>query len=233
MSRLRVLVVLIVLVVIAILFTSRREHQVKKLVPEEAQTNAEAAKVKSSVVRKTPSVPPAKSTVTPPPAENPEVPKEVQRLRNEAKASLAGAFSSLRAFHSEYERYSTDFWAIGFKPSAIEEKKPLDFKMGFLTQYDPEQPLNSEVPAAMITDTYMRVNENITNPNRDRPSYSDAAKEISLDNYRRYCQMGCTADRDRFEMILVVPVGEGRNDVWLINDKKELVQACDGLKEKC
>lgn len=167
-----------------------------------------------------------------------EVPPEVKRLRDEARFSLAGLFSALRAYHSDYGRYSTDLNSIGFVPLAIDQKASLAYKFGFLKPYFPEPVIakvepKGENPESTSTDTFMNVPINITAPNRDAPSYTPEARNISLDAFHRYCQIGCTATRDRFEILLVVPLGNDQNDVWLINDKKEVLHACDGLKERC
>lgn len=170
------------------------------------------------------------------PAEN-AVPPEVLQARQEAKGTLSSAYTALKAFQAEYGRYSTDFYALGYEPMQIQQKGVVNFKVGFAKAFYSEELIENEEilenPESMSSDTYMRTPINITSPEREVASYSEPVKKISLDDYQKYCSMGCTATNDSFEIILVRPLEGHGNDVWIINDKKEIRLVCDGLKQDC
>ncbi len=229
MTTQRTALVLIALILLAAIFWPRGEPE--KDASAGAQQTAAKIETKTKVHNAKP-IPAANRTPSPNSKnKNPEI----EKLRNKAKTSLASIFSAQRAFHAEFGRYSTDFNALGFSPVEVQQHGVLEYKIGFLNPYTPDTPTPglSENPESMTSDTYMNVPVNITNPARDVAAYSDPAKKLSLEEFRRYCQMGCTADRDRFELLLVLPLENGQHDVWLINDKKEFVHACNGLTERC
>ncbi|MEK6556622.1 MAG: hypothetical protein AABZ31_15335, partial [Bdellovibrionota bacterium] len=94
----------------------------------------------------------------------------------------------------------------------------LNYKMGFLA------PLNAS--QHMDTDSFIGEPTGVDN---ETYNYSKEAATIRLADYASYCERGCFADERGFELLLVIPLDENHFDVWLINDKKQLKLAKDGL----
>ncbi len=177
-------------------------------------------------------------TVTPP--RNLVAPVEtldVRQARREAKRILSDAYAALKAAHEEFGRYSTDFHFVGFTPFEEQESAVIEYKTGFIKPFDDveliETKHSSENPESMSTDTFMNIPINVTNSDRNAILYSESAKTVLLGNYAKYCKNGCTATEDSFEMLLVRPLKGHGKDVWIINEKKELILACDGLLTEC
>jgi hypothetical protein len=153
-------------------------------------------------------------------------PDEIKALRQQAKAALSGFYSSQRAFHMEFNRYTTDLKAAGWTPSA----GAMNYKLGFLAEAalppQTETDGSLEDPRRKSTDDFD--GEDYTN--QERFQYSREAEGLTLQEFAHYCKRGCTADAETFEIMLILPLGDNRHvDVWLINEKKELVQARDGV----
>lgn len=167
----------------------------------------------------------------------PTLTHEIEQARQEAKMLLSSAYTALKSTHAEIGRYSTDFNAIGFDPFVHKEGEIVRYKLGFLQPFEPDALIETdtihESPESMSTDSMMTYPINITAPKREVASYSDEAKSVSLNDYSKYCKMGCTANTDSFEILLVRPLEGHGKDVWLINDKKEIILVCDGLIGDC
>lgn len=176
--------------------------------------------------------PPANSaTSTTKPTSNPknlsELPplteKEVEAIRSDIKVSLSQIYTAEKSFFSEYNRYSTDLnHGAGFRPS--DKYRPA--KVGFLTSYNPNDLLENEDPRYLDTDSYVN--------DAELPVghfvYQPSAQKIVLSDYSRFCEAGCTADAEHFEVIAVAQLVEGNPpDIWIINDKKKIQHVQDGL----
>ncbi len=191
------------------------EHAEK---PEPAPPKEEAAKV--------PEAPP------PAPSEDEEdlvppaiTPDEIKTLRQQAKGVLSSFYASQRAFHMEFNRYTTDLKAVGWSPNSGN----MNYKLGFLSetkaQPTTETDRSFEDTRRMSTDDFD--GEDYTNI--ERFIYSREVAGLTLQEFARYCRKGCTSDQETFEIMLVLPLGDNRHvDVWLINEKKELVHVRDG-----
>jgi hypothetical protein len=156
----------------------------------------------------------------------PVSPDEIKTLRQQAKATLSGFYSSQRAFYSEFHRYTTDLKAAGWTPNS----GAMNYKLGFLVEgslpASAEADRSMEDPRRMSTDNFD--GEDYTN--QERFTYSREIAGVTLQEYAQYCKSGCTADSETFEIMLILPLGDYRHiDVWLINEKKELRHVRDGL----
>ena len=150
-------------------------------------------------------------------------PKKIEEVRSEIKTSLASIYGAEKSFYSEFKRYSTDLKALGFFP----DKKDRWSKMGFLTPFFPIRPdLKTEDPRIMDLDALARTELD----DSKRLAFKPTA-DFSMEDLQKYCQQGCTASEDQFEIIAGAILAEGNPpDVWVINEKKEIHQIQDGLK---
>lgn len=158
----------------------------------------------------------------------PNIPEEVQKLRREAMASLKEMYVAEKAYHAEYNRYTTDMMSVTYLPSAREMK----FRMGFVDEsringaFDPTAA--AEDPRRKDLDVFLDLNQYGTN---EQFHYSKSLENHQLNNYRHLCQNGCTADQESFEVLLVMPLGEERGvDVWSIQQDKTITLLQDGIK---
>lgn len=155
--------------------------------------------------------------------------KQVEKIRESAKKGLQQAYAAQQDFYMKYGRFTTDLVAIGFYPSSPE----IGYKMGFLkaAELHPQKTTNynsKEDPRRMNLDIYLtdKVEEEF-----DGFYYSLAAKDINLNRYQNLCQNGCSAGVQGFEMLLAIPFDEDHIDVWIINNKNELLHSQDGFIE--
>lgn len=139
---------------------------------------------------------------------------KVARLRANAKWALESGYMTLKAIQAEHGRYTSDLRSIGWTPRST----TLNYKMGFLAPPNASQYMN--------TDSFIGEATGVDN---ETYKYSKEAAAIRLADYVSYCERGCFADERGFELLLVIPLDEKRLDVWLINDKKQLKLAKDGL----
>jgi hypothetical protein len=138
---------------------------------------------------------------------------------------LAAGYTAQKAFAAEFERYSSDLVAIGIEPQAPD----VNFKMGFLSALS-ERAIEDarEKPERFSTDAF--INNDSWGSNQ-KFRYTPEAEKISLESYARYCEHGCVASRNSFELMIAIPLDDkGHVDVWLMNEKKELKQVVDGTK---
>jgi hypothetical protein len=190
-------------------------------------TAAQTEEITATVTEKTPTptTTPSPSATPPPPLPPPSKEANVEKVRAFAKATLSSLYAAQRAFHSEKGRYSTDLKALGWAPG----DRLLTYKMGFVEAFQPEKKDSGEVPEDMSTDSFMGHVDPDTNKEF---AYHRDVQDTIIENYRGLCQDHCTASTDNFEVMLVIPIGKGREDVWLINSNKELRLVKDGTTEK-
>lgn len=161
-------------------------------------------------------------------------PEDVKRARTLAKMTLSSMYTAQKAYHSEFGRYTTDLKMAGWMPA----EKELVYKAGFVKAYwaDPESEfeIDEEDPRFMDSDTFagFTVPSEIPNEPPSFYSVSEKLKSSRLGDYQQHCKNGCTAGPDHFEILLVMPLQDEKHvDVWLINDKKEIVLVQDGRKD--
>jgi hypothetical protein len=143
--------------------------------------------------------------------------QEIERIRSQVRVSFAGLYTGEKAFFAEYGRYTTDLALTGWIPPQTR----MNFKLGFLSAYEPEKFLERESPRAMDSDSFAHERDPEM---RERFEYSRGNAAINLQEYQTYCKEGCTANAKRFELIGVIDFGNGHREVWGINDRKELKQ---------
>lgn len=204
--------------------------------PSSAQTNDEQPLIERAEQEEaTPTPPDQSSTLSVQPHSTPQLSQqktlsleEVEHLRSFAKGSLSAAYTAQRSYMSEFGRFTTDLEGTGWQPI----EPIMRFKMGFLEEFIPvTENGHVENPRYMNTDNF--VNREAGIGSNDQPyffKYSPEAEYINLDHFGRYCRQGCTASERDFEMILVLPLGEDKHDVWLINSNKQIELVQDGLK---
>lgn len=161
-------------------------------------------------------------------------PEDVKRARTLAKMTLSSMYTAQKAYHAEFGRYTTDLKMAGWMPA----EKELVYKAGFVKAYwaDPESEfeIDEEDPRFMDSDTFagFTVPSEVPNEPPSFYSVSEKLKSSRLGDYQQHCKNGCTAGPDHFEILLVMPLQDEKHvDVWLINDKKEIVLVQDGRKD--
>ncbi len=154
--------------------------------------------------------------------------KEIQKLRSEAKMTLASNYAAMASFRAELNRYTTDLKSAGFMLS----KSEISYKLGFLKQFHPagdnNQNTNEDFHSEknLTTDTFIGEKDSLSN---QIFKYATGVENINLDDYSKYCKKGCTASANEFEILLVLPLpNSSQVDVWTINEKKVLEQVLDG-----
>jgi hypothetical protein len=66
----------------------------------------------------------------------------------------------------------------------------------------------------------------------DRPYRYDSHAQVAVRDLERHCRRGCTASRDRFEMVAAFNLdADPTLDVWIINESKELIHIVDDERE--
>ncbi|MES2526555.1 MAG: hypothetical protein V4598_05685 [Bdellovibrionota bacterium] len=166
------------------------------------------------VVKKTPpplKVVPAKKNV----AEN------IKDIRSKQKLHLSAIYTALKSMHADYDRYSTDLFYMGYGPEG-----EIDFKIGFIKPYYPEQLASTEHsyedPERMT---------NVLGIEDPSVTVTDLVDAIDLSSYEHLCKKGCTANEKEFELMVVSPLQNGKHDVWVINENKQIIQVLDGTKK--
>lgn len=151
--------------------------------------------------------------------------ESVEKIRYETKVLVASIYGAQRQFFLKHGRYTTDLIATGWSPDVRFNNE----RVGFLTPYFPRKLLEGENPKFMSTDDFLRLEEH---ERGSKGEYSKSAQGISLEKLRKYCQAGCTASEKHFEVIGAMNLDADSDlDIWLINDKKQIVQLVDDLKE--
>jgi Na+-transporting methylmalonyl-CoA/oxaloacetate decarboxylase gamma subunit len=220
-------VLLVILLLVLRKQTEPRAFTSPKASPSETAKVSETAKAKTTTTTPTTmaAIPQQAGQETATPSVNrPTVnsPQDVEELRSKLKSAAAGGYTAQRAFQAEWNRFTSDLVFMGWEPTMPE----LNYKMGFLGALVADAVDEKEKPQRYSTDAF--INEE-TDQSSEKIRYTRAAEKINLSDYARYCQQGCVATKDSFELLLVLPLDEqGHVDVWTINDKKEMKQVVDG-----
>jgi hypothetical protein len=135
--------------------------------------------------------------------------------------NLGEIFSGEQAFYDLNGRYTTDLLSIEWFP----QQTLMGYKLGFLSPSPTEGEF--EDPTRMTSDVYLLESDDAIGA----PFvYDPQAHLLDLRSHSRLCRRGCSADSRGFELMIVVPIGdEGRMDVWLLNERKELTHVWDGV----
>ena len=149
-----------------------------------------------------------------------DIPEDIKSIRSTQKLHLSAIYTALASMHADYNRYSTDLQYMGYAPSDHTE-----FKIGFIRPYYPNELQSTE---HSYEDPERMTNELVTED--PDATISDAAHAVDLSAYEHLCKKGCTANEKEFEVMIVSPLASGKHDIWVINEKKEIVQVQDGLK---
>lgn len=162
------------------------------------------------------------------PLKAPYTEKEIQEIRVGMRVSLAALYGAQKSFFSEYNRYASDFDALGYSP----EEKVFRFNTGFLRPYYPSASRSTPVEreAQQIHSYESIVEREIREMGQAGHKFSPEMQNVRLEEAASFCRNSCTASETQFEMISVANLDEDPDlDVWLMNDKKELVQVQDDL----
>lgn len=166
---------------------------------------------------------PPKKVVRVPPKVVPvkkDLPENIQDIRSKQKLHLAATYTAMKAMYADKNRYSTDLMYMGYGVDS-----EIDFKIGFIKPYYPAELETTEHsyedPERMTNDLCIE---------GESGTITESANAINLSDYEHLCKKGCTADENGFEIMVVSPLRNGKHDVWVINEKKEIVQVQDGTK---
>lgn len=159
------------------------------------------------------------------PSRPPLSPEQVAKKRDQMKSALASVYTAELAYRAEYDRFSTDLGALGYRPDEGE----LGFKVGFAEAFDPG-PLNEgEVPTRKTTDAYLGEKDETGQPYFKYDPYASSA---DLTQYANRCRTGCTARVDSFEVMAATNLDDDpTQDVWIIDSQKNLIHLVDDEKE--
>lgn len=153
----------------------------------------------------------------------------VSNIRSQLKMNLAALYTGEISFKADYGRYSTDLIFIGWTP----EREKMNYKMGFLAEHWPRDIAvmdgQQEDPSRMNTDFF--VNQ-FLNDSKTPATYINFASSINLEDYRRFCENSCSAYKNSFEIIIVAKFENDQEDVWIINQDKNLIHVKDGITGK-
>ena len=216
---------LLICVCIALFWCSRKAPEIKPdvdgaevMTPESTKPESQAQSEDSTEAVQVKTEPSPSAAAVPASARTPEELDKITQLRSQVKMALSSGYTAMISFHAEYNRFSTDFRAMGFGPLG----GSIPYKVGFLAPYVPtvtDPSLTSEDPNNMTSDFI------------DGQKYDPIGEKINLSDFARHCERGCTATDSEFEMIAVLPLPNSTSpDVWLINEKKEMRQVVDGLQ---
>lgn len=149
-----------------------------------------------------------------------DIVEDIKSIRSKQKLHLSAIYTALKAMHADFKRYSTDLHYMGYRPDT-----EIDLKIGFIKPYYPadlETSENSYEDPERMT--------NVLSADDPAVTITDLADAIDLSSYEHLCKKGCTANEKGFEIMVVSPLQNGKHDVWVINEKKEIVQVQDGMK---
>lgn len=148
-------------------------------------------------------------------------PEALVKAREAARSHLYAAYTALQSFHEAYHRYSTDLDQIGVQPPT-----DMNYKLGFIREYDAADLMPHERPKLMNTDAYV----NRKGYGSEEFKYTPEAEKINFDSLSSFCKFHCTANESEFEVIIAYPLGNDRFDVWTINSNKEIQLVQDGTQ---
>lgn len=182
--------------------------------------------VTDSTPTATPSPPEARADAAPSESQTRLNEEQIIERRAQIKASLAGLYTAQKAFHAEFDRYSTDLMALGWTPASAELPGYIGFTRAFEGAGEVDLP-DGEKPERLSTDTFVGVTAD-----GDRPYRYDSHGQVAVRDLERHCRRGCTASRDRFEMVAAFNLdADPTLDVWIINESKELIHIVDDERE--
>lgn len=140
-------------------------------------------------------------------------------LQTEAKMALAGLYTAEKAFHAEYEQYTTDIESIGFKPY-----EPTQYKFGFAAPSTIVKPFLAKQVDAIKYDPN-RMTSDIF-----KETYGDRVPASSFtDLVQKHCP-DCTASENGFKIVAIGNLDEDETlDVWTIDHDKNLVNISDDV----
>lgn len=179
-----------------------------------------AQEQKTAVIENKPADAASASATSNVPTANSEIslsPQQIMFIRAQSKVALSSIYVAEQAFFSEHNRYTTDLKAIGYQPM---KGTKLSSKFGFLEAFNSNQNITNESANRKDSDTFIS----------DELEYLPQVQEIELEKVRSYCQSGCSATDDKFEIILATNLdGDKDLDLWTINERKELIHVFDDL----
>lgn len=156
---------------------------------------------------------------------NPIDDKLIDIIQGFIKSNLMGLYAAEMSWREEMGRFTTDIKFVGFNV----DSHVVAAKFGFLNQFDPESVMEGEHPNLMNTDEL--VARDVTSDGKEY-DYAASAEDVDLNSIKNYCQEGCTATENTFEIIAAANLDDDNTyDVWVINDRKELRHVVDDLKE--
>lgn len=150
--------------------------------------------------------------------------EEVKSIRSKIKLNLSVAYTAEASFFADFKRYTTD---LKFSGVSLDDR-PMKFKMGFVDPYYPHEDVQNENPLLMDSDALT----DIRTAESPELIYAPNVKKIELDQLEKFCNRGCSASETEFEVIVATNLDDDPTlDVWLINEKKEIIHKIDDLKE--
>lgn len=222
-------------IVILILWGTWRALQTTDSAPPDATSElalnkSDTALPKMPVIESTPkpiapSRPQVQPGVPPDPEKTPTPPTASERIRTDMKMSLSSIYSAEKAFYAEAGRYSTDFDVIGWMPV----EQILTAKVGFLDPFATETDEYADRSDRLDTDQLVEASQSFDEIAM-RYTYAESATRVNIRSLYSYCEQGCTANREQFEVIAAANLDEDDDlDIWRINERKELVHVSDDL----
>ncbi len=151
----------------------------------------------------------------------------IRHKRSHAKYTLSEVYNAMKSFHDKHGRYTTDLELAGLK---MRNDKLLS-KAGFINPFIP----NSGNQINGLIEDATRINTDYINSlpptaENSKRFYTTDVNQITFRDYEKFCKKKCTVDDKGFEAIAIVPLGENRFDVWLINETKSLFQVQAGAE---
>lgn len=144
-------------------------------------------------------------------------PQKIALIRAQTKSTLRIVFIGEYAFFKKHNRYTTDLKAIGYEPL---EGTKFHQKFGFLDAFNSSQTITNESTDRKNSDVYIKAGV----------EYAPQAQGVSLEKARAYCRMGCGATADKFEAMAAANLDQDEDlDLWIINERKEIVHVFDDL----
>lgn len=152
--------------------------------------------------------------------------EEIAQRRSATKSALSSAYTSIIAFHAEYDRYTTDLAAAGYMP----QEGVMPAKFGFLQAYEPRGGrAENENPSRYSSEIFLNLQDEEGQP---LYRYDKHSTGVDLGKYARFCRDGCSASDTRFEIIAAFNLDEDETlDVWIIDQNKDIRHAVDDEKE--
>ncbi len=144
-------------------------------------------------------------------------------IRNQMKVALSEIYMAQKSYQAEKEHYTGDLMALQWTPGNPKMK----FKIGFVQAYSAAEELG-ENSRLLDSDSFL----NEKTQSGENYEYTETADGIRLADLLKYCQYGCSAEDDHFEAIAAANLDDDPTlEVWLMNDKKEIIQVIDDTKQ--